>query len=97
MPEVLSADAVAGELTGLDGWNGDTSSISRTVTLADDQRDALVQSLQGLAREMNHDPDLDYTEGAMTITMSTHSAGGVTELDVEYARRANALIAGLAS
>lgn len=93
MRDLLDAEALRSELGGLEGWQGDTSAIRRTVTVSDEQKDRLLSGLEAIAREMDHDPDLEFPDGQVTITMSTHSAGGVTELDVEYARRANDLIA----
>jgi 4a-hydroxytetrahydrobiopterin dehydratase len=95
MPDLLSAEDVQSALANLTGWAGDTSAISRTVEIDDSKREAFTAELQKVAREMDHDPDLEWTEGAVTLTMSTHSAGGVTELDAAYARRANELIAAL--
>jgi 4a-hydroxytetrahydrobiopterin dehydratase len=35
---------------------------------------------------MDHHPDIDIRWTTITFTCSTHSAGGVTEVDVELAR-----------
>lgn len=86
---------VTAALAELDGWSGDRASISRVVTVDPSQRPGFLADLETLAREMDHDPDIAGEGGELTLTMSTHSAGGVTELDVEYARRANELIARL--
>ncbi len=95
MAELLDATQLATALSDLPEWNGDQSAIRRTVTVADDARSQLLTELEAIAREMNHDPDLEFPEGAVTITMSTHSKGGVTDLDVAYARRAEELIGRL--
>ena len=42
---------------------------------------------------MDHDPELDISGDDVMITMTTHSAGGVTSLDVEYAKRVSAMLA----
>ncbi len=39
------------------------------------------------AEAMNHHPDVDLRWRTVTFTFSTHSAGGVTQLDVELAHR----------
>jgi len=39
------------------------------------------------AEEMNHHPDMDIRWRTVTFTLSTHSAGGVTQLDIELAHR----------
>ena len=40
-----------------------------------------------LAEEMNHHPDLLIQWRKVRVSIVTHSAGGLTELDFEYARR----------
>jgi 4a-hydroxytetrahydrobiopterin dehydratase len=92
MATLLDDAALSAALETLDDWHGDGTAIHRTVQLADDQVDGFLADLETIAREMNHDPDLDRSDGEVTITMSTHSAGGVTDLDVTYARRVDALI-----
>ena len=39
------------------------------------------------AEQMDHHPDVDLRWRTVTFTLSTHSAGGVTQLDVELAHR----------
>jgi 4a-hydroxytetrahydrobiopterin dehydratase len=95
MAELLDAQALANALAGLPEWSGDSSAIHRTVTVDDGARDKLLEDLKVVAREMNHDPDLSFPDGGVTITMSTHSKGGVTDLDVRYAHRADELVARL--
>jgi 4a-hydroxytetrahydrobiopterin dehydratase len=86
---------VVGALAGLEGWRGDHTAIARNVALDEAGVPGFLADLETIAREMNHDPDIERAGGDLTITMSTHSEGGVTELDVEYARRANELIGTL--
>jgi 4a-hydroxytetrahydrobiopterin dehydratase len=39
------------------------------------------------AEEMDHHPDIDIRWRTVTFVVSTHSEGGVTQLDVELAHR----------
>jgi 4a-hydroxytetrahydrobiopterin dehydratase len=94
MANLLSDDQVATELASLSDWYGDSTAITRVVRLGEDAVPCFLNDLERIAREMNHDPAVDRSGGELTITMSTHSAGGVTELDIEYARRVDALLAG---
>jgi 4a-hydroxytetrahydrobiopterin dehydratase len=96
MAELLDDTALHHALETLDGWHGDRSGISRTVQVPATEQPALLEELERLAREMNHDPDLDIAGHEVTIVMSTHSAGGVTQLDVDYAHQVNDLVRGLA-
>jgi 4a-hydroxytetrahydrobiopterin dehydratase len=92
MAELLDDDALREALTGLQGWHGDRSAIQRTVTVASGEQPALLEEMERIAREMDHDPELDIAGDDVTIVMSTHSAGGVTSLDVEYAHRVDELV-----
>jgi 4a-hydroxytetrahydrobiopterin dehydratase len=90
--DLLSADALAAELSTLEGWTGDTTSIIRTVGIDAAVREKFLADLGVVARELDHDPDLAVVDGDLRITMSTHSAGGVTELDIAYAHRVDDLV-----
>jgi 4a-hydroxytetrahydrobiopterin dehydratase len=92
MATLLTPDQLDSALGSLDGWTGDSSAIRRTVTVQPVTLPPLLAELKRIAREMDHDPDLVQDGTALTITMSTHSAGGVTELDVAYAARVDALV-----
>jgi 4a-hydroxytetrahydrobiopterin dehydratase len=93
MAQLLDDNELKTALKGLDGWRGDRSAITRTVTIPAGEQPALLEEMERVARELNHDPDLDIAGDKVTIIMSTHSAGGVTDLDVEYAHRVAALLA----
>lgn len=93
MPTVFEPTELANALASLDGWDGDTASISRTLRIGDEAvMSEFLAMLEKIAREMDHDPDTAISAPNVTITMSTHSAGGVTALDIEYARRVDALV-----
>jgi 4a-hydroxytetrahydrobiopterin dehydratase len=93
MPDVLDDATRQAALATLDGWQGDRAAISRSLHVGDvAAMDAFLAKLEVIARELDHDPDTEISDGDLTIVMSTHSAGGVTELDIEYARRVNALV-----
>lgn len=92
MATLLSPDQLTAALASLNDWSGDQAAISRTVTVAPADLERLLSDLERVAREMDHDPDLTRSGSALTITMSTHSAGGVTELDVAYAARVDDLV-----
>jgi 4a-hydroxytetrahydrobiopterin dehydratase len=50
-----------------------------------------VNRLAPEAEEMNHHPDLEISWNKVTVTISTHSEGGLTANDFELARRTEAL------
>ena len=51
-----------------------------------------VNSVALLAEKANHHPDIDIRWNAVTLTLSTHSAGGLTEKDFVLARKIDALV-----
>jgi 4a-hydroxytetrahydrobiopterin dehydratase len=93
MAELLTDEELQSALQTLDGWHGDRSAIRRTVRVPASEQPALLEEMERIARELDHDPDLDISGDEVTIMMSTHSAGGVTHLDVEYAHRVEGLLA----
>ncbi len=48
---------------------------------------AYVNTVGRLAEEANHHPDIDIRWNEVTLRLSTHSAGGITNLDLDMAGR----------
>jgi 4a-hydroxytetrahydrobiopterin dehydratase len=92
MATLLDDAALTTALASLDDWHGDRAGIVRVVHIDDGAVDGFLAELEAIAREMNHDPDIERSSGSLTLTMSTHSKGGVTDLDVEYAGRVDELL-----
>jgi 4a-hydroxytetrahydrobiopterin dehydratase len=94
----LTSDEIAAQLMSLPGWVGDTASLRRSIEFADFPRAiTAVDQVAQIAEEMDHHPDMDIRWRTVTFTVSTHSAGGVTQLDVELAHRIDAVAASLDS
>ena len=93
-PAPLAPADLAHAVAALDGWEGDLEHISRTVE-ATSFRAAidLVGAVADIAEEMNHHPDIDIRWRTVTFTLTTHDAGGVSPLDIEQAKRIDALVA----
>ena len=91
-PPRLSPDAVAAALRELPEWSGGPDGIERTVQLPSFQWavDTVVE-IAAVAEELDHHPDIDIRYRTLRIAVVTHSAGGVTELDLELARRVDDL------
>ncbi len=82
-------------LDGLDEWRYAMGAIHATF-LADSYTAAaeLVSAITQAAERMQHHPDIDVRyPGRVHIALTTHSAGGVTDSDVQLAREASALAA----
>ncbi len=52
---------------------------------------AFVNAVGALAEQANHHPDIDIRWDTVTLRLTTHSAGGLTDKDVDLARRIDAL------
>lgn len=87
MADVLNPDALHHELDRLQGWQGTTSGIQKTFAFADFNGSVgFVNRVARVADERNHHPDVQISWNKVTLTLVTHSAGGVTQADIELAR-----------
>ena len=90
--EPLNEDDVRRELAETPGWELAGHSIVRTVKLKDfTAAMAFVNRVAEVAEEANHHPDITIQWNTVTLTQSTHVAGGLTEHDFRLARRLNEL------
>jgi 4a-hydroxytetrahydrobiopterin dehydratase len=89
---LLTESQITEELAGVPAWTRDGDSII-TVTERQDFRDALlyVGAVAYLAESANHHPDVTIAWNKVTLTLSTHSAGGLTANDFALARQISAL------
>lgn len=79
-------------LAGLSGWRRSGDAIEKEFKREDFVGSVrFVDSLVGPAEEMNHHPDLAISWDTVTVTLSTHSEGGLTESDFELATKIDAL------
>jgi len=93
MADLLDADSLARALSGLDGWTGDPSGITRTAALPTfPAAIAVVDRVAEVAEELDHHPDIDIRWRNLTFTCATHSAGGVTGKDVDLAARIDEIV-----
>ena len=89
---VLSDQEISDGLAGLDGWVRQGDSIVHVETLADFKAAILyVGAVAYLAEAANHHPDVTVQWNKVTLTLSTHSAGGLTSNDFALAEQINAL------
>jgi 4a-hydroxytetrahydrobiopterin dehydratase len=88
----LTPGQVVTELAATQGWQVSDGQLTRTVTRKD-FRDALlfVNAVGFLAERAEHHPDILIAWNAVTLTLSTHSAGGLTEKDFTLARQISQL------
>ncbi len=90
--ELLTETQITAELAAVPAWTRDGNSIT-TVTRRADFRDALlyVGAVAYLAESASHHPDVTIQWNKVTLTLSTHSAGGLTANDFALASKISAL------
>lgn len=86
MRSPLSDLEIRRALSGLPGWTRKGDALSKTYTFA---RFAdgiqFVGKVAELADGMDHHPDIDIRYTNVTFSLSTHSAGGITQMDLDLA------------
>jgi 4a-hydroxytetrahydrobiopterin dehydratase len=84
----LDDDEIARQLADLPGWTGDGTGLSRSYRFPQFLTVVrCVDEVAVVAEAMNHHPDLDIRWRTLQVRLSTHDAGGVTQLDIELAHR----------
>jgi 4a-hydroxytetrahydrobiopterin dehydratase len=93
MEKRLSDAEIQSELGQLDGWTLDGNAIRKQYTLGGfPDAVAFVARLAFDAEAADHHPDIQINYKRVTLTFSTHSAGGLTEKDFAGARKVDALV-----
>ena len=97
MPDLLTNDALAEVLADLDGWSlvEDGTAIEAEFSFKGFNGAFGFMTRVALAAErQNHHPEWSNVYNSVTIRWTTHSEGGVTELDVKLARACSRFAAG---
>ena len=85
MAERLTDDAVTAGLDGL-SWEREGDELVKVVTRADfGSAMEFVNGVALLAEGANHHPDIAISWNKVTLRLSTHSAGGLTQADLDLA------------
>jgi 4a-hydroxytetrahydrobiopterin dehydratase len=89
---LLSDAEVEKKLARLSGWARSGAAIEKSFKRGDFVGSVeLVSGLVEPAEAMNHHPDLAVSWDTVTVTISTHSEGGLTAADFELAEKIDAL------
>ena len=93
MSQLLDAKEIKAALKDLPEWDLEKKTIERTFEFDDfGQAMDFVNGIAELAEEMDHHPDMDIRYNKVLVVLSTHSKGGLTELDFELAERIGTLV-----
>ena len=92
MADRLSDSQIEEALTGLDGWSLQNGKLSRDFKFAN-----FIEAFGFMTRaaieaeKMDHHPEWFNVYSKVSVQLVTHSANGITSLDVELATKMNAL------
>ena len=89
---LLENSEIEQRLAGLDGWERDGDVIRKTFERGDFVGSVrFVDSLVEPAESMGHHPDLELSWDKVTVSITNHAQGGLTEADFELAQKIEAL------
>jgi 4a-hydroxytetrahydrobiopterin dehydratase len=92
--ELLSADQANALATELPEWRISNGKLKREIRFADfNQAFGFMTRVALLAETMGHHPEWSNVWNRVVIELTTHDLGGLSGLDVELAKRINALAA----
>jgi len=88
MTEKLNKESVQGWMKGRDGWSRKSNKLVKEFGF-DSFRDSIVfvNRVATLADSADHHPDIDIRYDQVTVSLSTHDAGGITAKDLALAEQ----------
>ncbi len=89
MAEKLNEGELNGALEALEGWSRaeGRDALQKSYKFKDfNEAFAFMTKVAEKAEQMDHHPEWFNVYATVDVTLSTHDAGGVTELDIELAR-----------
>ncbi len=88
MARLLDQTEIAEQLTNLGGWQLRESTLVRDYEFPDfPTAIKAVDAIAVDAEAMSHHPDIDIRWRRLHIELTTHDAGGITQLDIELAHQ----------
>lgn len=89
---LLPQEDVEAFVKGHPDWSWADKEITRTFEFSDfNESMGFVTRVAMEAEKANHHPDIDIRWNKVTLTLSTHSEGGLTQLDLDLAEKADGL------
>ena len=84
----LSVSQIKSALAGVPQWRKNNATIARTFRFKDfPAAIKFVDAVAELAEQAQHHPDIDIRWNQVTLTLTTHDAGGLTKKDFVLARK----------
>ena len=93
MSELIDPEELEGLLKKLPEWDLENNSIVRMMEF-DDFMEAIdfVNAVAEIAEEAGHHPDIDIRWCTITVRLTTHDVGGLTEADLDVAKKIDTLV-----
>ena len=92
MAKLVSEDQIDAHLSSLQNWRRNGNEIVKTFEFKDFVHAmGFVNAVALSAEKANHHPDIDIRWNKVTLALSTHSAGGLTDLDFSLAKAIDGL------
>lgn len=89
MRVLLTLDHIESSLSQLPGWKREGTELVKNYRFTSYLKGIeFVTLLAQTAESMNHHPDLFVGWRKVTVRLTTHSAGGITSLDIQMAQNA---------
>ena len=89
----LNDEEINARLGGIDGWERKGDAIEKQFQFDDFTGSVdFVNRITPVANAMNHHPDLAISWNKVTVSLSTHSEGGITGNDFELANKIDRLV-----
>jgi 4a-hydroxytetrahydrobiopterin dehydratase len=93
MAELLNNQDIKDWLKKLPEWDLEKKHIERLFEFEDfTQAMDFVNSVAEIAEEDDHHPEMDIRYNKVRVALSTHSEGGLTDLDFEVAEKIDTLV-----
>jgi 4a-hydroxytetrahydrobiopterin dehydratase len=90
----LDQSAIDEKMESYPEWSQNGDALQRTFGFEDFvSAMSFVNRVADLAESLQHHPDIMIRYGKVTLTLSTHDAGGITERDFEFARATDQTVA----
>ena len=93
MAKLLTAQEQGAALVSLASWDATDTTISKTFVFKNFvQAFGFMTQAAIVAEKMNHHPEWSNVYKTVNVTLTTHDAGGLTELDIKLAKHMDELV-----
>ena len=91
--ELLSDEEITAQLGEVPGWERRGDALHRDFEFADfTEAFGFMAQVACVAERLFHHPEWSNVWNKVSVAITNHAAGGITELDFEFAKRLNALV-----